>query len=814
MRTLNSSVSSRKFFFEIGALLFASCLTELPARAQDAPKPPESAEQSAAAPVPVIKTESRIVLVDVVVRDKKGNYLRDLSQQDFKVYEDNKEQAITSFSFGSDPTSPQGSSQKHYLVLFFDNSSMDKPDQIQARAAAKKFIENNAAPDRLMALAEFGGSLRIKQNFTANAELLQAAVGGVQTPNLETNNQSGPQSSLVASTNPMIPGALGSAEADLGARSMLLAIRSLAKNLRSVPGRKMLVLFSAGFPLDAERMSELTATIDACNKANVAIYSLDVRGLVATAPGGSAHRQLDPANPSDPYAAAHEPVQPNQPRLLMARYPLPTSFADPQKPGGGGGGAPGGGGGGGRPGGGGGGAPGGGTGGTGGTGGGKGGTGGGTGGAPGGGKGGTGGTGGTGGGNPTGGKGGTPGGTSGRPTNVGNYYNNPMNQPRSIIPQLPPSVTINQQILQSLAEGTGGFAIYNTNDLLGGLDRIAREQNEFYLLGYVPPASSEGSCHTLKVKLNKGGTEVRSRSGYCNARPVDPLVGKPLEKQMEIQASGTQPGSIQGAMQVPYFYSGPNIARINLAMDIPGDSLNFNKEKGKYHSNVNVLGIAYKADGSVGARFSDTLDLNLEKDEWKDLTKDTYHYQNQFDAAPGTYKLSVVLSAGGDHFGKFETPLTIDPYDGKKLTLGGIVLSTNLQRVDQIATTDVDSILLEDRTPLIVQGMQVTPAAKYQFKKSDNAILYSQLYAPQLATDKPLQVGAGYRIFDKSNKEVLFTGAIPLDAFVQKGNTVVPFGLKLQIKDLPAGAYRLVLLATDSAKNQAKQREVEFTVTE
>ena len=367
-----------------------------------------------------------------------------------------------------------------------------------------------------------------------------------------------------------------------------------------------------------------------------------------------------------------------------------------------------------------------------------------------------------------------------------------MNQPRTIIPPMPPSVTVNQQILQSLAEGTGGFAIYNSNDLLGGLDRIAKEQNEFYILGYVPQSSAEGSCHILEVKVSKGG-KVRSRSGYCNARPVDPLVGKPLEKQMEIQAAGSQAGSIQGTMQAPYFYSGPNIARVNLAMDIPGDSITFNKEKGKYHANVNVLGIAYKPDGSVGARFSDILDLNYEKDEWKDFTKETYHYQNQFDAAPGTYKLTVVLSAGGDHFGKFETPLNIDSYDGQKLTLGGIVLSTNIQRVDQIST-DVDATLLEDRTPLIVKGMQVTPAAKYQFKKSDNAILYSQLYAPLLATEKPPQVAAGYRVFDKSNKEVFFTGAIALDDFVQKGNTVVPFGLKLQVKDLPTGTYRLVLL--------------------
>ena len=49
----------------------------------------------------------------------------------------------------------------------------------------------------------------------------------------------------------------------------------------------MVVLFSSGFPLNSENESELTATIDACNKANVAIYALDVRGLVATRPGSS-----------------------------------------------------------------------------------------------------------------------------------------------------------------------------------------------------------------------------------------------------------------------------------------------------------------------------------------------------------------------------------------------------------------------------------------------------------------------------------------------------------------------------------------------
>ena len=128
----------------------------------------------------VIRKESRLVLVDAVVTDKKGAYVHDLTQKDFKVYEDNKEQQIASFSAGSDVAVQANNGQRRYLILFFDNSSMAAPDQIQARGAAK-FVDANAGPDRMMAVVDFGGTLRIVQNFTANADALRAAVSGVKT---------------------------------------------------------------------------------------------------------------------------------------------------------------------------------------------------------------------------------------------------------------------------------------------------------------------------------------------------------------------------------------------------------------------------------------------------------------------------------------------------------------------------------------------------------------------------------------------------------------------------------------------------------
>ncbi len=157
---------------------------------------------------------------------------------------------------------------------------MQLPDQMSARAAATKFIDANSGQNNLMAVVEFGGALRILQNFTANADLLKRAASGVKATSVASNMDSG-NSGFVADIPAM--SSISSAEADFGARTMLLAIRSLAKNLRSVPGRKMLVLISAGFPLTPETQSELTATLDACNKANVAIYALDARGLLAGA---------------------------------------------------------------------------------------------------------------------------------------------------------------------------------------------------------------------------------------------------------------------------------------------------------------------------------------------------------------------------------------------------------------------------------------------------------------------------------------------------------------------------------------------------
>ena len=709
----------------------------------------------------VIRAETRLVLVDAVVTDKKGNYIRDLAQKDFRVWEDNKEQTVKSFSLESDDGAPSNS-HRHYLVLFFDNSSMTPGDQVQARQAATKFIERNAGPNRLIAIIDFTGGVHVAQNFTSDPERLKKVVADVKF------SWTSPNEPVEVAT--LGTPSLGHAEAEFGIRNVLLALRSVAKGLGTVPGRKSLVFLTSGFPRNPETEAELTAAIDSCNKANVAVYPIDVRGLVApmsAIPGGTL--------PS-----------PHRSRLLTAALEESGDSSTPaphliyvQHGGGGGGG-------------GGGHTGGGGTGGSGGH------------------VGGTGGTGGHVGGGSVGGARSTP--TVNR-TAYSNFYN-PAYQSRQILPEFPHSASENQQVLYMLADGTGGFVILNSNDLLGGMERIAHDQGQYYLLGYTPSETPEGSCHTLKVKVDRGGTVVRSRSGYCNVRTPDLLAGKPEERELENRAKGSQPGDISAELAAPFFYTSTNTARVNLAMQIPADKIRFEKQKGKHHASINVLGIATKADGSVAARFSDTVNFDFDdKKEMEEFQKRPFAYENQFDIASGQYTLKVAFSSGGESFGKVEAPLNIDSYDGKQFGLSALALSKEMKRVSDMAT-GLDSMLLEDRTPLVVGGVQIVPTADARFKKGDPAAIYVEVYEPMMiASATPPKVDLLLNFVDRKSGESKISAQYDkTQAFMHQGNPVIPVGVRVPLEKLPPGSYRVEIKAVDSAGQASPLRAADFEI--
>ena len=702
----------------------------------------------------VIKTETRLVLVDAVVTNKKGDYVRDLSQKDFKVYEDNHEQTITSFSFEADAASAS-SSQPRYLVLFFDNSTMDMAHQKYARDAAAKFVAANAGPKRMMAIVEYGGSMRVSQNFTDDGERLKQVVGGIKlAPRLTDSNG-------------LASAGLSRAAASFGTRNSILALKSLVKNLATEPGRKSLVLITGGFRLDSETITEVNQLIDASNKANVAFYPIDARGLVAPTmgaleggrllafggfhsllPGMSFLLQGKPGgaggNPSAGGSA--RPAAPATPSGGTARpSPAPTS---PN-------------------------------------------------------------TGGTS--RPT-----TPSGGTNPNIGIGTPRNNFPATGRSLImPPIFPSATDNQQPLYMLASGTGGFVIVNTNDLLGGLEKIGKEQNEHYMLGYSPEKFEEGKCHALKVKITQSGMTVRARTGYCDVKPPDLLSGNPVEKDLEKLILASSPGTVKASMQAPFFYTSANTSRMNVALDVPSEIVKFEKHKGKYHGVLNVLGMVYRPDGGVAARFSDNLKFDFEDkrsmEAWQETP--TIHYEKDVEGVPGTYTLKMAISSTGGNFAKIEMPVSIDPYDGQKFSVSGLAFSTSMRKISQ-TDAGLDTAMSEDRTPLIVGGLQLFPSARAVFSKGETVAVYAELYAPALAAPevpKDFATAVQLRLLEAKTGKVRVDSGAMRAGEMRPGNPVVPIGMKLPIEALEPGEYICEFLGADVSGGQGR-RTANFTI--
>jgi VWFA-related protein len=765
--------------------------------AQNGGSPAVSPQVVATSPQ-IIKTESNLVVLDVIATDKKGNYIKDLQVKEFQVFEDNKLQVITSFSPAGEPQGPNGPSQPRYIVLFFDDSTIPSADQMAARRAANQFIEKTASPNRLMAVVDFGGTTQVVQNFTADSEKLKRAAANVRfsavSPNIPA--QTVDVASLGAPTADLI-------RSDYGARTMLLAIRNLAKSLAVVPGRKTLILFSEGFALTAQNQSELDATIDAANKANVAIYPVDVGGLQAAPPS----QIMRPSG-----ALLLDSPFPHQTGLLACLLGMP----DPSPQRGGGGGGMGGGS-----------VGGGSAGGVGGPSGGHTGSGVGSG-TTGSSSGSAGGHGSTStstststSGSGTRGGAGTTSNTQGSP--YSNYINSQCNDPtlsmsNTSCPQsrlrnlYDPGTSARQQVLQALAAGTGGFTIFNTNDFLAGLNRISGELDQYYILGYVPADHEhDGSYHKIQVKVTRAGVQLRHRNGYYDLKSPDLLAGKPEGKSLEDVAASSQPGEVPVSLSTPYFFTSPGVARVNISLQIPASAINFEKDKKEAHSKVLVLGIAYREDGSVAARFSDSVKLDMEKKQLKDFSKRTFDYRNIFNIASGKYTLKLVLSAGGDKYAKYQAPLTVAPFDGQHFEISGPALSNDVRPVNQMIAS-LDSQLLADQTPLIYRNMEIFPTPGNRFERGDKIGFYVEVFEPRMQSDLAPRVGVFFAIVDrKTNQQVYASNTIPVDVPAQTGTPLLPLAQGIPA-DLQAGEYRLEVWARNSEGGVTSKRTADFVL--
>src|SRR5882672_7237389 len=264
-----------------------------------------------------IQVTSELVLVNVVAHDKKGNLVRDLKKGDFTLLEDGKKQEISTFDFeNADEPATAGAAEatvsgaagpgtllrsgkqaapsldardRRLILLFFDFSAME-PEQIERSVdAAKKFVGTKMQPADLIALVSLAANMRVDLDFTDDKTKLLAALTAYNSGQGQGfENGSAGSAEGAAETS----GAFSADDTDFNTFSAdrkLLALQSLMQAVGKLPQKKSLIYFSNGISQSGtDNQSALRATTAAAVKANVSIYSLDVRGLQAFPPGGEA----------------------------------------------------------------------------------------------------------------------------------------------------------------------------------------------------------------------------------------------------------------------------------------------------------------------------------------------------------------------------------------------------------------------------------------------------------------------------------------------------------------------------------------------
>jgi VWFA-related protein len=284
---------------------------------------PLTAQQPQPQPPPVFRSGAQLTVETVTVKDKSGRPIEGLTAKDFSITEDGVPQTISFVEFQrvpnpSDPlqaadavpaapaaaaTPPRPPEEQHQispsapgdiryrdrrlLVLYFDLSAMPPNDLMRAYGAGLKFIATQMKAQDLVAIMTFqGGAVKVKHDFTGDRAQLQEVFDTL----IYGDDKDGDGISDATDTGT----AFGQDDAEfniLNTDRQLSALQTAATMLRSLPEQKSLVYFASGLRLNGvDNQAQLRATTNAAIRANVAIFPVDARGLVAEAPLGDATR--------------------------------------------------------------------------------------------------------------------------------------------------------------------------------------------------------------------------------------------------------------------------------------------------------------------------------------------------------------------------------------------------------------------------------------------------------------------------------------------------------------------------------------------
>ncbi len=375
-----------------------------------------------------------------------------------------------------------------------------------------------------------------------------------------------------------------------------------------------------------------------------------------------------------------------------------------------------------------------------------------------------------------------------------------------------------QEGLNYLAQQTGGFFIRNTNDLSGGIRRVMNDLSNYYLVGFVPEASTfKGDkvrgFHNLTVKVTRPDVRIRTRSGFFGITDEE---SKPLEKAFgqSLLAALTSPfGSGDIGLRLTSMFGvdpqkGPFVSSL---LHVDANDLTFATEaNGQRKASFEIAAFTFGDNGSVVDKSVRSYVVRMTEREYEHTLKTGVFYRvNLPIKKPGAYQLrTAVRDTASLKVGSANQFIEVPDLKKSRLAVSAIVVrggpaetarrpSANSQPAARMTSTAEGKV--EEENPQAGPGVR-------KFTRGMVLEYACMIYNARLdkAANRP-QLETQLRLFRDGQQ--VFTGKVnPLDPGQQKDLTrIVAGGSLLLGNDLQSGEYALQLIVIDKlAKEESR----------
>lgn len=262
----------------------------------------------------VVRITTNLVQFDAVITDKSGKLITDLKPEELQLFEDNRAQKITHFSYVAPPPSKptvrnsetlgvppdrlRPEDVRRTIALIVDDLGLSFPSTHFVRRALKQFVDQQMQAGDLVAIIRTSGGIGALQQFTSDKRKLYAAIDHIKW-------YAGGRSEVGAFTpfGSASTGKLGDQvdakskeldefRSDLFAVGTLGAVSYVVRGLSDLPGRKSVLLISDGFKIsnrdpfsntsrNDRTLQRLQQLIDETSRASVVIHTINAKGLQA-----------------------------------------------------------------------------------------------------------------------------------------------------------------------------------------------------------------------------------------------------------------------------------------------------------------------------------------------------------------------------------------------------------------------------------------------------------------------------------------------------------------------------------------------------